>query len=226
MSGQARIASALAAGRLDEAIAEAWRRLPQELPPATLARALGPPALPSATLEALLASGRLRERLRDRVAGRLGIAPPGTADFDEPANGIALLGRASAVDAMHLAGVMRQAGRIGRLVLRRDRERVAEAVGREAFDLAIDGWSAGGTDRGADEEPPGGTGPVEALIDDCRTQGPICMAGWIVTRPPALAGWLSALLPEAAAHAPLRADARNIDAARRAALTVISRRHD
>lgn len=207
-------------GRIGAAISAAWRRLPTDLAQDVL-EGVFIPHPGDAAIAALIASDRLRERLAERIAERLGIDRPTTADFADPPSRILLLGPAALEEAIRLAGVVRHGDRIGRLLLRREREEVAEALGRDGYDLALS--------RPRDAGASAPTESVATLIADCRRDGPLCFAAWTRSLPAPVATWMQALSPWIATSASGATEGRDaaedISAAREGAAAVLRRNH-
>lgn len=203
----------IAPGRLRDEIARAWRRLPKDIPHRCLEAAFDPP-LPEAAMNAVMASPRLEQRLADRIAERLQLRPPEAADFADPASRVLLLGREAVAEAGRLAGVIRHGDRIGRILLRGDRERIREAAGDQAFALAL---SAARVEEGGADG-----GPVDALIEDFRDSAPRCLIAWSAELPDSLGGWLRAILGLVPDNGAALGDRRDVEAAIRGAQAVVS----
>jgi len=203
----------IASGRSPDDIARAWRRLPRDIPPAVLASAFAPP-LSDAALTALLASPRLEERLADRVGERLGLRRPEPVDFTDTASRVVLLGRDSVLEAVRLAGTIRYGGIIGRVVLRDDRERIREATGARAFDLALA--------LGRDDDSAAAAMTMDDLIAACRESGPRCVSAWTAALPPGVGRWLRLVAAISDDATPIIGERRDVEAAIHGAIAVVS----
>jgi hypothetical protein len=172
--------------RLDQAIDQAWRRLPHDLAPHQVEGAFRPP-LPGSTLDCLLNTVRLETRLSDRIAERLGLVRPTTEDFQDPSARIVLAGRATVEAAIRMSGAIHHRNRIRPLVLKSERAKISAGIGTDAF--------AAAQQCKADCPPVMTEWTAEELIEACVRDGPICMASWMRVLPRSIAAWMGALVP-------------------------------
>lgn len=199
---------------LAAAIEAAWNRLPEDLPADTVQGAFAP-GWTASLVARVLAEPRTRGAAVDRLAQRLGLVRPSVDDFAAPESRVILLGPPAIRDAARIAGVMRNAGRIGRLILRQEREAVAEAVGREAFDAAVA--------HATRQDAPGPPWPVAEVLAACERDGPVCLAAWAQRLSDASARWVRALVPDAAAWDGGAPDPAVVESARLGAAVVLAR---
>lgn len=182
-------ASAPAPSQLEQAIEQAWRRLPHELARPQVENALSP-ALPADLIDRLLATPRIEQRLADRIAGRLGLVRPSADDFADPPTRIVLAGRPAVEKAIRLSGAILHRARIRPLVLRSQRAEISAAIGADAF--------AAAQSCRVETPPPGEVWAPAQLIAACLRDGPTCMASWMRGLPQGVASWLTAFVPSLA----------------------------
>lgn len=171
---------------LADALEAAWRRLPHDLERHRVENTFHPP-LPAAVVAHLLNAQRLEGRLARRVGDYLNLARPTEGDFQDPGARIVFAGRSAVEKAMRLAGAIRHRERIRTLVLRNVRAEVCAGIGEDAFSAALSCPETGPS--------PDTAWNTSDLIQACLRDGPICVACWVKVLPPAVGGWLGALIP-------------------------------